>query len=309
MGDTDGPEPRGRGSRDTDRRREESSPADEFERAPFDLVTDETRASILRVLASRQAANPLEPTLSFAELREQAGVEDSGNFNYHLDKLQPEYVRQTDEGYALTYAGTSLVGTLRAGVGVDTTRGPDPLDATCSICDTELTAVYEGGLLSVTCENDHSFPEDGLPPNAVAGRDLEEAVALQTRRTQHHCELVRDGVCPACFDDVEREHRVLDEQQANHVVVATCDGCGMVSAAPVGMYLFREPVVVAFYHDHGIDVTETPFWALELTIAEPTVVSEDPLRLSLSVERDGERVTLTVDEHARLLDSERTPVE
>lgn len=309
MGDADGPDSRSGVSGGADGGRGESSPADEFEIAPFDLVTDETRASILRTLATRQAENPREPTMSFAELREQAGVEDSGNFNYHLDKLQPEYVRQTDEGYTLTYAGLSLVGTLRAGVGVDTTRGPEPLDGTCSLCDTELTAVYEGGLLSVTCENGHSFPEDGLPPNAVAGRDLEEAVALLARRTQHHLELVREGVCPACFDDIEREHKELDEPQANHIVVATCDGCGRVSGAPVGMYLFREPVVVAFYHDHGIDVGETPFWELKLTITTPTVVSEDPLRLSLSVERDGERLTLTVDEHARLLDSERTVVE
>jgi len=306
MGDADRS---GSGGSTSDRGEADTIPVEEFEIAPFELVTEETRASILGTLAQQQAEHPHEPAMAFAELREAAGVEDSGNFNYHLDRLQPEYVRQTEEGYALTYAGLSLVGTLRAGVGADTTRGPKPLDATCGICGTELTARYEDGLLSVECENDHKYPRDGLPPNAVDGRTLEEAVALQTRRTQHYCELVREGVCPDCFDDVERDHRVLDAPQASHVVVATCEGCGMVSGSPVGMYLLREPVVVAFYHDHAVDVTETPFWALDLPITEPTVVAEEPLRLSLSVERDGERLALTVDEHAQLLDSERTSVD
>jgi hypothetical protein len=161
----------------------------------------------------------------------------------------------------------------------------------------------------VECENDHKYPRDGLPPNAVDGRELEDAISLLTRRTQHHIELVREGVCPACFDDVERDHRVLDAPQASHVLVGICEGCGRVSASPVGMHLLREPAVVAFYHDHAVDVTETPFWELELPITEPTVVAEEPLRLSLSVERDGERLTLTVDEHTQLLDSERTSVD
>jgi len=293
----------------SDRRESGAAPVKEFAIAPFELVTEETRAAILGALATHQADNPQEPAMAFAELREAAGVEDSGNFNYHLDKLQPEYVRETDNGYALTHAGLSLVGTLRAGVGAETTREPEPLDATCGICGTDLTARYEDGLLSVECENEHKYPRDGLPPNAVAGRELEEAISLQTRRTQHHLELVREGVCPACFGDVEREHRVLEAPQASHVLVATCEGCGRVSASPIGMYLLREPAVVAFYHDHGVDVVEMPFWALALPITEPTVVAEDPLRLSLSVERDGERLTLTVDRNAELLDSERTSVE
>lgn len=309
MGDADRSGPgRSRGSK-SDRGEADTDPVEEFEIAPFELVTEEARASILGTLARQQAEHPHDPAMTFADLREAAGIRDSGNFNYHLDKLQPGYVGQTDEGYALTYAGLSLVGTLRAGVGAETTRGPVALDATCGLCGTELAASYEDGLLSVTCENDHLYPRDGLPPNAVAGRTLEEAVALQTRRTQHYCELVREGVCPDCFGDVEREHRVLDAPQASHVIVATCEGCGMVSGSPMGMYLLREPAVVAFYHDHAVDVTGTPFWALEMPIVDPTVRSEDPLRLSLSVERDGERLTLTVDEHAQLLDSERTSVD
>jgi hypothetical protein len=305
MGDAGGPE-----SEQTEAGQHSAeSPGTEFATGPFELVTVESRTAILAALATHQAEHPRDPTLGFTALRERAGLEDSGNFNYHLDKLRPAYVRRTEDGYALTWAGLSLVGTLRAGVGAETTRAEQSLDATCGICGTELTVSYEDRLLSVTCANDHKFPEDDLPPNAVTGRPLGEIISIQTRRTQHHLDLVREGVCPACFDDVDLEHDVLDAPQASHVLIATCVGCGYVSGSPMGAYLLSEPAVVAFYHDHGVDVTETPFWALELMIAEPTVHSEDPLRLLLSIERDDERLTLTVDEHAQLLDSERTPLD
>ncbi|ERH11137.1 MAG: hypothetical protein J07HX64_02918 [halophilic archaeon J07HX64] len=287
----------------------EESPAAEFATEPFELVTEETRAAILGALAAHQAENPRDRGLGFSELRDRAAVDDSGNFNYHLGKLRPAHVRQTEDGYVLTFAGMSLAGILRAGVDAEITRGPVSLDGRCGLCDTELTVEYERRVLSVTCENDHRYPRDELPPNAVTGRTLREAISIQTCRTKHLLDLVRRGVCPACFGDVEREHQVLDAPQASHVLVATCTGCGRVTRSPVGVYLLDEPAVVAFYHDHGIDVTETPLWALDLPIAEPTVRSEDPLRLSLSVERDGERLTLVVDEYTNLLDSRRTPVD
>jgi hypothetical protein len=285
------------------------SPEKEFPLALFDLVTQKKRAAILGALASYQAENPRDPSLGFKNLREAAGIRDSGNFNHHLDKLQPTYVRQTEDGYALTNTGMSLVGTLRAGVGVETTRGPKTLDAKCNICNTELTVRYEDAILSVSCENDHDYPRDFLPPEAVNGRTLKEVISLQKRRTLHDCELVRQGVCPACFDDVKREHTVLDTPQASHVLTATCEGCGRVSGSPFGMYLLREPPVVAFYHDHGIDITEIPLWNLDLVIADPTVRSEDPLRLSLSVKQDWEQLTVVVDEYTQLLDSERPRID
>ena len=304
MGNAGGP-----GSEPAGGQHPEESAGTEFATGPFELVTVESRTAILAALATHQAEHPRDPTLGFTALRRRAGLDDSGNFNYHLEKLRPAYVRQTGEGYTLTWAGLSLVGTLRAGVGAETTRAERSLDATCGICGTELTVSYEDRLLSVTCANDHTFPTDDLPPNAVSGRPIEEVISIQTRRTQHHLDLIREGVCPACFDDVSLEHDVLDMTQASHILVATCVGCGYVSGSPMGAYLLSEPAVVSFYHDHGVDITETPFWALELLIAEPAVRSEDPLRLLLSVERESERLTLTVDEHAQLLDSERASLE
>lgn len=47
----------------------------------LEVLGNEIRVSILRELA--EADGPL----SFTELRERAGVRDTGKFNYHLEKL------------------------------------------------------------------------------------------------------------------------------------------------------------------------------------------------------------------------------
>lgn len=287
----------------------ESVTTERLSTAAFDLITNETRAAILATLARAQATDPHEPELAFTTLRERAEIDDSGNFNYHLSKLQPEYVTGTESGYVLTNASLRLLGILRAGVGTEVTRGPEPLNASCSVCEMDLAVSYDDGMLSVKCENGHRFPQDWLPPNAVAGRDCSEIIQIQTYRTQHSLDLVSEGVCPACFDPVSREHRVVDAPQGSHVLVATCDGCGRVLAAPIGMYLLSHPAVIGFYHDHGINVPETPLWEIELTVAEPTVVSEDPTRLSLSVECEDEQLRLLVSERAELIESTRTFVE
>lgn len=67
----------------------------------------------------------------------------------------------------------------------------------------------------------------------------------------------------------------------------------------VGVYLLREPAVV--YHDHCIDITGVPFQPGELPVAEPSVRSGEALRRSVSIERDDDRLTLVVDEHAQLI--------
>lgn len=67
------------------------------------VLGDETRMAILRELA--EAAGPL----AFSELRERAGVRDTGRFNYHLTKLCEYFVRETPEGYELGHAGSRVI--------------------------------------------------------------------------------------------------------------------------------------------------------------------------------------------------------
>jgi hypothetical protein len=71
----------------------------------FATLGNETRLSIL--LALWEAYEPFVATnaVAFSELRERVGMRDSGQFNYHLDKLRGHFVRKTDAGYELRRAG------------------------------------------------------------------------------------------------------------------------------------------------------------------------------------------------------------
>lgn len=69
----------------------------------FDLLADETRLRIVRVLL---AAEP--QALRFSELRDRAGVRDTGRFNYHLGRLRGPFVEKREDGYVLTPVGRRL---------------------------------------------------------------------------------------------------------------------------------------------------------------------------------------------------------
>lgn len=69
----------------------------------LEALGNEQRITILRALAETDTPLP------FSELRRRVGIDDTGRFNYHLDQLLGPFVRQTDAGYELGYAGERLV--------------------------------------------------------------------------------------------------------------------------------------------------------------------------------------------------------
>lgn len=97
----------------------------------FEALADGTRLAILRALVDHQREQPDEPALSFTELRERAGVEDSGLFNYHLEKLVGRFVRDTGAGYELGYRGERV---LRSPTVEE--NGTEP-DEGCPVCGEE----------------------------------------------------------------------------------------------------------------------------------------------------------------------------
>ena len=69
----------------------------------FTLLSDETRVRILVALAEHP-----DRLRSFSDLRSHVGVTDSGQFNYHLDRLCERLVARTDDGYVLTDTGQAV---------------------------------------------------------------------------------------------------------------------------------------------------------------------------------------------------------
>jgi DNA-binding transcriptional ArsR family regulator len=71
--------------------------------AALAALGNEHRIRILRALAAAD-----EP-LSFSELRQRVGIDDTGRFNYHLNELCGRFVRDGKAGYELGYTGERVV--------------------------------------------------------------------------------------------------------------------------------------------------------------------------------------------------------
>lgn len=271
----------------------------------FDEVAEPTRATILQTLASSHGESPRDPALSFSELCERVGHEDSGNFSYHLDRLRGRFVEENEEGYVLTMDGLRVVGALVA----TSSAGGDGQESKaigeqCPICGEELVAGYEERFFRVSCSSDHYFPSTLLPPGAAEDRSIEELIELGTTTTHHDVALLRQEACPHCYATVEfvvAEQSVPDSPVA-YRYQAACERCGMAYGGPVAMAVLGDAAVVGYFADRGVDVTVEPYWRFDLWSGDIVrVESEDPLRLRIAIAHDAGRIDVTVDDSATVL--------
>ncbi|PSP19868.1 hypothetical protein BRC61_08010 [Halobacteriales archaeon QH_10_65_19] len=65
---------------------------------------------------------------------------------------------------------------------------------------------------------------------------------------------------------------------------------------PVGAVVLDHPAVVAFHDEHGIDLRKTLVWELPWLFEDhATEESEDPHRMRVTPEVDGDRISLVLD--------------
>lgn len=277
----------------------------------FAALGDETRVAILEALVDARREDPENAALSFSDLRERVGVQDSGRFNYHLGKLRGQFLEETDGAYELTYAGREVVGAILAGT-YDATVELDPvvLDDECLTCASELEARYGDGELTVGCDNDHMVMRTTVPPVAATERTMQDLLSVAARSTYADFERLAAGLCVECHGHLDRDIRAVEETDViDHVYRTTCDRCGFVTPSAAGVVVLREPAFVAFCHDHGIDVREHLPWTLPvLTDGETVRTSEDPPRYEVRVTADDERFRATIDDSGEVLATERMDV-
>ncbi|MEF8801746.1 MAG: helix-turn-helix domain-containing protein, partial [Halolamina sp.] len=95
----------------------------------FAVLGNETRMEILQTLG--EADEPLP----FSELRGRVGMRDSGQFNYHLGKLDGHFIKDTDGGYALGQKGSRVIEAVLSGAVTDTpVLDRTPVDMSCYCC-------------------------------------------------------------------------------------------------------------------------------------------------------------------------------
>jgi hypothetical protein len=273
--------------------------------AAFEPLSDETRLQVMHTLAKQYREEPANPTMGFGELRKAVGRRDSGNFNYHLDKLRGRFIEDTDDGYRLSPAGHEVISAVVAGTYDDhEPLGPMELPEECPVCGSTMTARYESGLLRVACEHDHQF-RNTLPRRAVEDRSLEEIVRVMTLKTQQDLERVVEKVCPRCYAPLDWD---LDVTELVGVpeVTTQCSRCGTVAEVPVAAAILNHPDVVAFYAEHDVDVRHRPLWAPVLWNAVSVeVADENPLELAVSVRLEGDELVATLDDSLEVRSVER----
>jgi hypothetical protein len=280
----------------------------------FSLLAEETRLTILRELAAAGPAAEREP-VSFAELRRRVGTADSGRFNYHLDKLQPQFVQHVDEddgpsGYRPTWAGIRVIGAALAGqFDADSVAGE--AESTCPECGAPATISHDDGVMAVDCdEHQLRIP---VPAGAAEGRDLEELLEVGVALTERLVALARQGICPNCYGTLSVEPVTVgdggpyDEADPGSVLFRDdCDRCRGTVAVPAGLFVGDHPAVVSFYHDHGVDLDLEALIGMDWTDpGTETVRERNPLELVLPIEHDGDRLELVVDDGGDVVDVSR----
>jgi hypothetical protein len=293
----------------------------------FETLADATRLDILRELG-RAEPHGAPTSLSFSELRARVGVRDSSRFNYHLQKLGDTFVDQFDEadekeGYHLTYAGYTVYRLLVRGV----FAGSPPVDArtdewACPECGSALAVASRGdGMTDVDCpECGTDYLHYEFPPHGAAERsdDADDLLLAVDAWARSELLLFDRGVCPWCGGRVESRlttdpatlpHDVNEDAPA--FVRYVCGGCGGGPSVEVDYTVLDHPALVAFCHDHGVDVRAAPIWNLvERLSVSVEVGGDDPDGpvATVSMTAGGERIRLRVDGNGRVTDAGRVPV-
>lgn len=270
--------------------------------AAFALVGNEIRAEILRVLGE----NPWEET-AFSDLRARVDPEmDSGQFNYHLQKLVGPFVERSEAGYRLRPSGVTLYRTIRAGT-FTRSAAVEPFDAgfACYFCETTVEGRYEDGTFELQCPGcDHVYNHTMAPPSTVEGESPATLLARIDQYNRHELLASARGVCSVCVNGLDvslvDSSEVWSEgsEDLEVFVRSDCDHCGKSHLMSVGLALLYHPALVSFCYERGLDVTSVPHWELEFAMTDHhvTVHETDPWEVSLTVECAGDRLELTADE-------------
>lgn len=287
----------------------------------FGVVANETRIAILRALWDEHTANPeavdgpRSDPVAFSTLRDRVGVADSGQFNYHLDKLVPEFVQHREGGYALTHAGAQVVGAAVSGVYTDTDADIEAAEmgaCTAPDCTGTLEASYEDGHVTVACDTCDLRTVMHVPPVVVGTQDVEADPDVLQQFTLTEMQRLVRGFCALCDGPVEA--RVADADlhgdpsDGTVTVIHVCQACGSISHTSAAVFVLDHPAVVSLLHDAGIDYRSIALWRTPPELeSEETIRSVDPVRLEVTVSVDDETLTAVLDGDFEVVETRPEP--
>lgn len=310
--------------------------ADIAPEAVFEILGNEIRMGILQALW--EAYDPLAERgpLAFSELRDAVDVADSGQFNYHLDRLRDRYVERTEEGYELRPVGLKLVQSVIAGAGQEGDFEPTAVAVPCERCGGATELTYDGGRVYHVCTDcggyfeADEYPEGTLwgksfPPAGVAHRDPEELYATLSFLDWPMSAKLTGNVCPRCSGVLDQSLEVCGDHDPEG---GPCPACGYSeeirahwvctvckhhATGSVSDVVKNHPAIISFYYEHDVDFGY-PYSTneFETVVAneqrktavapEQELVSTDPVRVRVTVSCDGDELALTLDENLDVCD-------
>ena len=298
----------------------------------YALLGNETRLDILRVLWEAGAhreyddIDPTEKTITFSQLQRAVDIRDNGQFNYHLSKLIPHFVRQTDDGYRLSGTGKRIARAVVVSSGERDPEVSDDLQTACPLCGAPLTAAYEDQWLLVTCtdcpgEFGDSTPDGTIfyapfPRAALADRTPDDALSTGLYRCMLDLTYLMQGICRECTSPVTASVSICDSHDVaeNHACRACgtlapvwadlrCDTCRFAKRLPVEVCAMGLTPVIAFLYERGIDVLSPSYHELaEAESAFRTTVTSEPLRITVTITDGPDELTVTFDEELTVTD-------
>lgn len=289
----------------------------------FAVLGNETRMDILQTLGDADEA------LAFSELRDRVGVRDSGQFNYHLDKLDGHFISKTDEAYELRQAGRRVIEAVLSGAVTDApVMGRTEIEVACPYCDAPIEVRFIEERVETYCTNcagtfgesqleSAETPVEGflgnvsLPPAGIQGRTPRETVEAGTTWGNLEFMALASGVCPRCSApldtavDVCQEHDTtggLCERCNNlHQVHGEweCTNCIFFTSGLFVLNLMTNPAFLSFQIDHDlnpISPTQVSEFMQMLLDHDEEILSTDPFEARFTFTIDGDPLTVTVDD-------------
>lgn len=331
--------------------------APESSRTPFDMVTrtvDErtaqafeslgntTRLAILLALwdakdPDQAFAAESDSDLTFTELRKRVGMQDSGQFNYHLGKLTDLFVDQPGDGYTLTSAGNQVLSTVIAGAFANHRSFTDePAETTCWFCDSPVVIDYRDRTLTLrctNCEGGFRYPDESpgillrgyRPPAGLMNRTPQEFHRNGNVMSRHESLSFFEGVCPNCTGTVTATARICESHEPEVDSLCqhcrrrdeiywrfVCDICKSSFGTPGWSPVFTDMGVLSFCYERGVNIYEvhdTDSWSVIYERVEMTVHSREPLQIEIRIEFEGDQLDIVLDDEARVIDVTETTTE
>lgn len=298
----------------------------------FGVLGNEARMEILQTLGAA------DESLSFTELHERVGTRDSGQFNYHLGKLDGHFVRKSERGYVLRQAGRRVIEAVLSGAVTEAVvMEPTRLDEPCPYCGADIEVSYREERLLVRCTEcegsfggvestsgafetlpDRTLTLYYLPSAGLQDRTPRELLAAALAWTYTEYNAVANGLCPRCAGSVESSTDVCPDHQTDEGICTSCNGrfavnfqsrcsnCGNWGKGTVKHHLLGDPLVRSFFEERGID-TLAPSWT-DMTIFytyEEEILRTEPFEARFTFTVAGDDLEVTVDGDLDVVDVTR----